>query len=88
MPANTLSKAAMLMVAIVLTSLIAWELFLRNKGITVAYDDGPALWSHKRSLVYEPADKATVFIGSSRIKYDLDIDTGFLFYTGDQSFII
>ena len=75
MSANPLSKAAMLMVAIVLTSLIAWELFLRNKGITPSYDDGPALWSHKRSMVYEPADKSTVFIGSSRIKYDLDIDT-------------
>ena len=75
MTANPLSKAAILMVAIVLTTLTAWELFLRNKGITPSYDDGPALWSNNRSMVYEPADKATVFIGSSRIKYDLDIDT-------------
>ncbi|MBK6635955.1 MAG: hypothetical protein IPG38_18215 [Chitinophagaceae bacterium] len=26
-------------------------------------------------MVYEPADKSTVFIGSSRIKFDLDIPT-------------
>ena len=75
MPANPLAKAAILMVIIVLSTLITWELFLRNKGIKVSYDDGPALWSHKRSMVYEPTDKSTVFIGSSRIKYDLDIDT-------------
>lgn len=75
MTVNPLGKAAILMVGIVLTTLTAWELFLRNKGITPSYDDGPALWSHKRSMVYEPADKSTVFIGSSRIKYDLDINT-------------
>lgn len=75
MPANPLAKAAILMVVIVLSTLIAWELFLRNKGITESYDDGPALWANKRTMVYEPIDKATVFIGSSRIKYDLDIDT-------------
>ncbi|HUR65750.1 MAG TPA: hypothetical protein VMZ03_05315 [Chitinophagaceae bacterium] len=75
MTANPLTKAAILMVAIVVTALTAWELFLRNKGITPSYDDGPALWSNNRRMVYEPADKATVFIGSSRIKYDLDIDT-------------
>ena len=33
------------------------------------------LWADKRARVYDPADKATVFIGSSRIKYDLDIHT-------------
>ncbi|NJO24506.1 MAG: hypothetical protein HC867_00140 [Bacteroidia bacterium] len=56
-------------------SVISWELYLRNKGVTIAFDDGPELWSAKRATVYEPADKATVFIGSSRIKFDLDIDT-------------
>ncbi len=63
------------MLLIVFVAVISWELYLRNKGVTKAYDDGPPLWSDKRAMVYEPADKATVFIGSSRIKYDLDIDT-------------
>src|SRR5258706_5415607 len=75
MPANSLSKAAILMVVIVLAAIISWELYLRNKGVRPDYDDGPPLWSDKRAMVYEPADKATVFIGSSRIKYDLDIAT-------------
>lgn len=72
---KTLSKSAILMVVIVATVVISWELYLRNNGIDIAYDDGPPLWSHKRDMVYEPSDKAIVFIGSSRMKYDLDIPT-------------
>ena len=61
--------------AIVLTFVISWELYLRHKGFVLDYDDGSELWSNNRAMVYEPADKATVFIGSSRIKFDLDIAT-------------
>jgi len=67
------TKAAILAVFIVLVSVISWELYLRNKGYRISYDDGPALWSDKRDRVYQK--NATVFIGSSRIKYDLDIET-------------
>lgn len=52
-----------------------WEIFLRNKKIRADFDDGPELWADRRGMVYQPSDKATIFIGSSRIKYDLDIDT-------------
>jgi hypothetical protein len=37
----------------------------------------------KRREVYKPADKATVFIGSSRIKFDLDLET-WRKLTGDE----
>ena len=75
MPTANLSKAALFMLLIVAAALISWELHLRNKGFDTSYYDDPALWTHNRDMVYEPADKATVFIGSSRIKFDLDIDT-------------
>lgn len=75
MPANPLSKAAILAVVLVIAAIASWELYLRNKGIDIAYDDEGPLWSHKRAMVYEPASSSTVFIGSSRIKFDLDIDT-------------
>lgn len=75
MPSNPVTKAAILMVVIVVAVIAGWELYLRSKGIKVAYDDGGPLWSDKRAMVYEPSDKAVVFIGSSRIKFDLDIDT-------------
>jgi hypothetical protein len=68
-------KSAILALIIVLAFLICWEGYLRYKGVPFDYDDGPELWSNSRAMVYEPADKTTVFIGSSRIKYDLDIPT-------------
>src|SRR5882757_6439473 len=75
MPAKALSKSVILMVLLVLAIVGGWEIYLRSKGIAISYDDGGPLWSDKRAMVYEPADKATVFIGSSRIKFDLDIPT-------------
>jgi hypothetical protein len=50
-----------------------WELYLRSSGVYTSFDDGVELWSHKRAQVYAPPHTTTVFIGSSRIKYDLDI---------------
>lgn len=75
MPANPVFKAAILMAVLVIAAIVSWELYLRNKGVDIAYDDEGPLWSHKRAMVYEPASTSTVFIGSSRIKFDLDIDT-------------
>ena len=73
MPANPLSRAAMLMVLLVVIVIGGWELYLRHTGVVLSYDNGKELWADKRARVYEP--KTTVFIGSSRIKYDLDIAT-------------
>jgi len=70
-----LVKAAVLTLVLLVISVASWELYLRNQGYETTYYDDGALWAHKRKMVYEPADKATVFIGSSRIKFDLDIDT-------------
>jgi len=75
MTTNSLFKSAILVVIIVSSVILCWEFCLRSKGNKIAYDDGPPLWSDKRAMVYKPVDEATVFIGSSRIKFDLDIDT-------------
>src|SRR5688572_15159154 len=68
-------KAGLLVLVLVSATFISWEIHLRNQARGIAFDDGGSLWSNKRKQVYEPMDKATVFIGSSRIKYDLDIPT-------------
>ncbi len=68
-------KAALLTAVLVLLSVITWEFYVRSKGFDTSFDDDPALWSDKRRMVYEPSDKATVLIGSSRIKFDVDIPT-------------
>ena len=75
MDSNSIKKSAILMLVIVTIALVGWEIRLRNIGVTTTYDVGDALWSDKRAMVYEPKDKVTVFIGSSRMKYDIDIPT-------------
>lgn len=72
---NSVTKAAILMVFIVITAVAGYEMYLRSLGANVAYDDGAALWSGSRAKVYRQANEQVVFIGSSRIKYDLDIPT-------------
>lgn len=75
MSSNQFLKAGLFTLLSVALFIAGWELYLRSKGVDIAFDDGAQLWSDKRARVYSPADKATVFIGSSRIKYDLDIHT-------------
>jgi hypothetical protein len=69
------AKAAMLMLVVVSLFLLFWELTWRGKGFGAYYDDNAALWAHKRAQVYQSQDRSTVFIGSSRIKFDLDVPT-------------
>jgi len=75
MPASNLSKAAVFTLLLVILVIGSWEVFLRSRGVPVSYDNGKELWADKRAMVYEPSGKTTVFIGSSRIKFDLDVDT-------------
>jgi hypothetical protein len=65
-----------LLTAITVASfLITWEYYWRSRGFGISFNDDKVMWAAKRKLVYAPNDKATVFIGSSRIKFDLDIPT-------------
>lgn len=70
-----MARAALLSLAIAAVFLLAWEGFWRSKGFTPTYNDDKALWAVKRKEVYQPPGSATVFIGSSRIKFNLDIPT-------------
>jgi len=72
---SNMIKAGLLALLISFLAAISWEIYLRYHGVTISFDDNDALWSNKRAMVYEPRDRATVFIGSSRIKFDLDIPT-------------
>jgi hypothetical protein len=76
-------KAALLTAVFVIAFTIAWESYWRNRGFDITYNDDEALWAKERRKVYKASDKATVFIGSSRIKFDLDIPT-WESITGDE----
>jgi hypothetical protein len=68
-------RAAFLAIILSLLVIGSWEIHLRNQGNKIYYDDNEAMWAHYRGMVYEPSDESTVFLGSSRIKFDLDIPT-------------
>jgi hypothetical protein len=63
------------MLIVVILTITTWEIYLRSQNLKPSYDDNDALWANQRARVYEPAPETVVFIGSSRIKYDLDIPT-------------
>jgi hypothetical protein len=69
-----ITKSAIIMAILVVVFIGGWELYLRSTGVTLSYDEGKELWADKRARVYQSPSTATVFIGSSRIKFDLDID--------------
>lgn len=66
-------RAGILSLIIAVVFLLSWESFWRSKGFIPTFNDDKALWADKRQEVYLPSGSATVFIGSSRIKFDLDI---------------
>ena len=75
MTANQFAKAALCTGILVMIFLFGWEFYLRKSGVPIAFDDDKTLWAHKRAMVYKPKVDATVFVGSSRNKFDLDIAT-------------
>ena len=84
MQSTNLKRSGLFALLISFLVILGWEMHLRNQGNKISYDDNEALWSDKRAMVYEPSDRATVFAGSSRIKYDLDIST-WVALTGKQA---
>jgi len=79
MQRNNIIKAGILALFLSLVVILSWEFYLRktfyteSSGLKFSYDDNEALWADKRAMVYEPPDQATVFIGSSRMRFDIDI---------------
>jgi hypothetical protein len=66
-------KTALLTLTVSALLVTGWELFWRAKGYKPTFNDDKNLWAAKRKAVYQPRENATVFIGSSRIKFDLDL---------------
>lgn len=70
-----LVKAGLLCLVISVVFVIAWEGYWRSQGFVVSYNDDESLWAYTRKQIYESDDARPVVIGSSRIKFDLDLDT-------------
>jgi len=66
-------KASILMLVIVIGFVACWEYYWRSRGFTVSHNDDKFIWAAKRKEVYK--HQATIFIGSSRSRFDVDIAT-------------
>ncbi len=75
MQKNSFLKSAILAIFLCIMFLFFWEFNAQRKGLVKDFEDDSELWSNNRAKVYLPSNKAVVFIGSSRIRYDLDIPT-------------
>jgi hypothetical protein len=69
------AKAALMALVLVIIAIGSWEIYLRSINKQTSFDDGKELWTYQRSQVYGDPKTTTVFVGSSRIKYDLDQQT-------------
>jgi hypothetical protein len=75
MQQNHFSKTLILTLVIVISFIASLEYYWRSKGFPISYNDDKVMWATQRKKIYTSKDEATVFIGGSRIKFDLDIAT-------------
>ena len=69
------SKSAWLALVLVSLFVVGWELHWRHENYVLSYNDDESLWASKRKLIYQSSPARPVLIGSSRIKFDLDLAT-------------
>ncbi|MBK8702079.1 MAG: hypothetical protein IPN29_21910 [Saprospiraceae bacterium] len=72
MHADTFRKAAIMVLSLTTILIGGYEYYLRHLGHTISFDDSESLFADKKRKIYLPIDEATVFTGSSRMKYDLN----------------
>lgn len=75
MPPKNFARAAVLAAVLSACFLVASEIHWRSQGFPPSHNDDRYLWAIERRHVYRPEEETTVFIGGSRIKFDLDIPT-------------
>jgi hypothetical protein len=66
-------KAAWLTAGLVLAFIVGWESYWRAQRYELSYNDDVNLWASTRQQIYESNPARPVLIGSSRIKFDLDL---------------
>ncbi|MCW5519010.1 hypothetical protein J1N09_04120 [Aureitalea sp. L0-47] len=69
-----LTRSFILAIILGLLSIIAWELYWRSQGRVPNIDDNNNLSSIQRAKLEKPSEDQVVFIGSSRILFDIQLD--------------
>ena len=66
-------KAFLGAILLITIFVIFWEYNWRRQGFTITYNDDKVIWATARKRIYAP--ETTVFIGDSRVKFDIDLPT-------------
>lgn len=74
MESQPIYKSGILVLILTLITVASYEIYLRQYGHRISYDDSESLFANSRRKACLPQNEATVFVGSSRIKYDIDTD--------------
>ena len=74
MHSDNFRKAAIMVLSLTTILIGGYELCLRYLGYTISFDDSESIFADKKRKIYLPIHEATVFTGSSRIKYDLNTE--------------
>jgi hypothetical protein len=72
---RTFSRAGRSALLLTLAFVASWETYWRSQGFKNSYNDDESLWAYHRQRVYDASPAAPVLIGSSRIKFDIDLAT-------------
>jgi hypothetical protein len=75
MTSQNIVKLLALASVLVVGFIIGFEQYWRGRGFVPTFNDDKVLWATKRKEIHLPSNEATVFVGGSRIKFDLDIPT-------------
>jgi hypothetical protein len=68
-------KAGLLALCLVLLFVAGWEIYWRNQGLEMSFNDDESRWAHTRKKIYHADNTGPVIIGSSRVKFDIDLET-------------
>lgn len=69
-----LKQTLIIAITLGIISITAWELYWRSQGLEPNIDDNKNLWTNQREKLDDNTDNNVVFIGSSRILYDIQLD--------------
>lgn len=74
-PALPGRRTVLLAVILLVAGLAGWELSWRAYGLEPDLEHDEGLWADQRRRIESEGDRGTVLIGSSRILFDVDLDT-------------
>lgn len=73
-PAAPWPRMALVAVVLFALGLAGWESYWRSQGFVPGYNNSDGQWAEARRRVDHAEPRATVFIGSSRTMFDIDLE--------------